>query len=96
MEATQVNWLQANGFCAPYICTSFKQQAIQRDINKLKNAQGEIQMAWSELAKISKLHFSNLVRTQVALSKFALKEVLQAQIGRISEEACRKWRIILA
>lgn len=42
METAQVKWLQFNGRYAPYTCTSFKQQAIQKHISSLKDDDGVI------------------------------------------------------
>lgn len=38
MEEAQISWLEMNGKCSPYICASFKQLAIQKDITKMKDA----------------------------------------------------------
>lgn len=87
LEAAQIKWDQENGIRPTYICASFKQQAVQKDIAKLQDEDGNVKTAWTDLANIANTLFTKLLGTLTVPDEEALQQVLRAHTEKIFEEA---------
>lgn len=57
MDYIQRKWIQAEGNINARICASFKQEAIHKEVKKLRDEEGVIRSKWEEIAEIPRQHF---------------------------------------
>lgn len=89
MEIAEIKWLLPGSKCPLYICASFKQQAIQREISAMHDAHGNLQKQKSRdgMAAVIKEHVVKLLGTTSQPNEAAVQAVLEAHIQPICDEA---------
>lgn len=63
MEAAKVKWLNTDSQCPTFVCNTFKQQAVAKDISRLKDDRGNIVSDWMGVSEIARNHFIKLFGT---------------------------------
>lgn len=76
-------WMKLDGKCGSSIYSSFRQQAIQKEITKLQDVDGNIHTDWADIVDIAKGHFEELFGTDVNLSEEDLEVLLSQQTNKI-------------
>lgn len=66
--------------CTIAICATFRQQALEKEVTKLRDATGAIKTPWEDLTKISRENFVTLFGSPnpTACLEATIEEILQA------------------